>query len=144
MREDIYSALFDILETTAKAAGAKTCSRKLRHWSDVPAAEQPAVFQIQRTESSIRRRGVPAKTTLNVDFYIYVNTSDDPQLAPTTLLNPILDAIDNAFPSEEPGGPVTLDGLVSHVWTTGNIETAEGVLGSQEVAIVPIEIITGE
>lgn len=144
IREDIYSALFAIVRTASQNAGAKTVSRKLRHWADVPAGEQPAIFQIQKGESSLQRRGVPAKWTLNVDLYVYVNTTDDPDIAPSTLLNPIIDALEEVMPPNEPDGPQTLGGLVSHCWITGNLETAEGVLGSQEVAIIPVEIVGAE
>ena len=143
-REDIYKALFVLIQTAATAAGAKTCSRKLRHWADVPAAEQPTIFQIQRNETSTQQRGVPAKWTLNVDIYVYVNTGKDPKAAPSTLLNPILDAIEAVMSPCEPDGPQTLGGLVSHCWIAGTIETAEGVLGSQEVAIIPVEIVGAE
>ena len=35
----------------------------------------------------------------------------------------------------------TLGGLAAHAWTAGKIETDEGVLGGQAVAIVPVEIL---
>ncbi len=144
-REDVYSALFTIISAAALAAGAKTTSRKLRHWSDVSAAEQPAVFQVQRTENSDQRPGIPGKWTMNLDIFLYVNTSDDPNAAPTTILNPIVDAIVNCLPSADPGGPVTLGtNRVSHAWVSGPIETSEGVLGNQEVAIIPVEIVGAE
>jgi hypothetical protein len=143
-RENIYVALFNVVDTAARGAGAVTISRKLLHWTDVPPVNQPAVFQIQRTESFQQARGVPAKWTLLVDLYVYVNTAEDPQVAPTTKLNPILDALESAFLPCEPDGPVTLGGLVSHAWISGPIETFEGLLGEQEVAIIPIEIVGTE
>jgi hypothetical protein len=146
IREPIYAALFALIQTAATAAGAKTCSRKLRHWADVPPGQQPAIFQIQRNETSEQRKRIPAKWTLNVDVYVYVNTSDDPKAAPSTLLNPILDALEEVMPPDEEaaGGPQTLGGLVSHCWIAGTIETSEGVLGDQEVAIIPVEIVGAE
>ena len=143
-REDIYSALFALVKTACDSAGVVTCERKLRHWSDVSAKEQPAVFQVQKGESSVQRLKIPAIWKLDVDLYVYVNTSSSPKIAPTTLLNPIIDALEAAFPPNEPDGPQTLGGLVSHCWITGKIETAEGVLGPQEVAIIPVEILGAE
>jgi hypothetical protein len=144
-REPIYAALFEIVKAAAISAGAKTYSRKLRHWDDVKAGEQPAVFQVQRAESSSQKLKVPAIWTLNVDLYVYINTSDDPRVAPSTLLNPIIDALEAVMPPDEsPGGPQTLGGLVSHCWIAGTIETSEGVLGDQEVAIIPVEIVGAE
>jgi len=46
-REPIYAALFDL---AAGAAGFVTAERRLRHWSDVAPAEQPALFMTQKSE----------------------------------------------------------------------------------------------
>ncbi len=141
-REPIYSAVFVLLQGLT---GVTTVSRRLRHWADVTPSEQPAVFQIQRGETPIQVKYIPTKWLLNLDIYVYVNTGDDPQASPAILLNPILDEIENLFPpSDEDGeGKVqTLGGLVSHCWISGRIETSEGALGAQEVAIIPLDILT--
>lgn len=139
-REPIYSALFVLLQGIA---GVNTVSRRLKHWADVGPAEQPAIFQIQKGESPIQKRLLPTVWKLDVDIYLYVNSGDDPTASATELLNPILDAIEELFPpSDEDGRIQTLGDLVSHCWISGRIETAEGVLGQQEVAIVPLEILT--
>lgn len=141
-RETIYLALFELLSDLAETNGVVTVARKLRHWADVSAVEQPAIFQIQRNEVPTQTRGLPTKWKLNVDIYIYVNSGDDPVASPAKILNPILDALEELFPPSEENGQIqTLGGLVSHCWISGTIETSEGVLGSQEVAIVPIEIL---
>ena len=141
-REPIYLALFELLSDLAEANGVVTVTRKLRHWADVPASEQPAIFQIQRNEVPEQTRGLPTKWKLNVDIYVYVNSGDDPVESPAKILNPILDALEALFPpSEENGAIQTLGGLASHCWISGTIETSEGVLGAQEVAIMPIEIL---
>ena len=60
------------------------------------------------------------------------------------MLNPLLDAVVAAL---APGGAdlavnaQTLGGLVSHCWLAGKIETDEGALGGQAVAILPVEIV---
>jgi len=43
-REPIYSALFALL---CAIPGIITFSRRMRHWTDVPVVEQPALFQAQ-------------------------------------------------------------------------------------------------
>ena len=48
-REPIYAALFALL---AGAAGVHHGSRRLRHWCDVAAAEQPALFLAQKSETA--------------------------------------------------------------------------------------------
>jgi hypothetical protein len=144
-REAIYSALFDLLRGVAGQAEVKTVSRRLYHWADVPAKEQPACYQIQRGETPNQQKMRPPIWTLSVDWYVYVNTGEDPHGSPAILLNPIIDAIEACFPIDEHGnGAQTLGGLVSHAWINGRIETSEGLLGEQEVAIIPIEILTAE
>ncbi|MFK7088682.1 hypothetical protein AAFM71_07680 [Chromobacterium violaceum] len=139
-REAIYSALFERLKAIP---GLRTTSRRLRHWSDVDASQQPAMFQAQVRESPIPgdpSRGLPTKWTLSADVYVYARTDGDQ--APGTVLNPLLDAIEAAL---QPDNPVlraqTLGGMVEHCWIDGDIETDEGALGDQAVAIVPIRIL---
>jgi hypothetical protein len=138
IREPIYAALFALW---GDIPGLVTVSRRLKHWSDVPANEHPALFQVQRKEKPVQDKGVPTKWFLHVDLYLYVN-SGDPDVPPSPLLNAILDAIEAKVPA-----PGTIDevqalgGLVSHAWISGEIETDEGTLGSQAVAIIPIEIL---
>ena len=52
IREPIYAALFTL---ASGAANFVTVSRRLRHWSDVGAAEQPALFMIQKSETAEER-----------------------------------------------------------------------------------------
>jgi hypothetical protein len=139
-RETIYSTLFSTIQGIAAGAGVVTISRRLMHWSDVPAIEQPAIYQIQRHEDPIQQRLMPTKWHLNVDLYVYVNTGTDPKASPAIMLNPILDALEVLFPTDA-DHLQTLGGLCSHCWISGRIETSEGTLGAQEVAIVPIEIL---
>jgi hypothetical protein len=137
IREPIYAALF------ALAAGATsfvTVSRRLRHWSDVGAAEQPALFMIQKSETAEERRPLPAKWRASVDLYLYVQAPDE-LTSPATVLNPLLDAVETALAPDPVGHVQTLGGLVSHCWIAGRVQTDEGVLGGQAVAIVPIEIL---
>lgn len=141
-REPIYLALYNLLLGLVESESIKTASRRLKHWSDTPPPEQPAIFQIQKGEDPGQVRMLPTKWKLDVDLYVYVNSGDDPSAAAAELLNPILDDLESLFPTSDEDGPIqTLGGLVSHCWISGRIETAEGVLGQQEVAIVPIEIL---
>lgn len=139
-REAIYSALFDRLKAIP---GLRTTSRRLRHWSDVDASQQPALFQAQGRETATPgdpARGVPTKWTLSADVYIYVRTDGDQ--VPGTVMNPLLDAIEAALRNDNAMQRVqTLGGLVERCWIEGDIETDEGTLGDQAVAIVPIRIL---
>jgi hypothetical protein len=136
-REPIYAALFSLL---SGAAGFNRKSRKLPHWNDVSNGEQPALFVIQKNEAAIQKTNFPTIWRLNVDVYLYVK-SDDPSVAPSTIINPILDAVTNVL---TPVGDYnqTLGGLVQYARISGAIETDEGLLGEQSVVIIPVEILT--
>lgn len=137
-REPIYAALFALL---SDITGVVTSSRRLQHWSDVPATAQPAIFQTQKKELQQRRQNMPAKITLQCEVYIYVNTGNDlVNVTPSMLLNPLMDAI-NAAIEPYPGERQTLGALVYNCFIDGEIVTGEGVLGPQEIAIVPITIL---
>ena len=139
-REPIYAALFALLQDAAEFA---VVDRRLRHWSDVSPAAQPALFMTQKTElASIKTLGASTVWTLAVDLFVYAHSSD-PYLAPATVLNPLLDAVEAALaPSAVTGlQDLGLPAMVQHAYISGKIETDEGVLGDQAVAIVPVEIL---
>lgn len=138
-RESIAAALFALAGSTA---GFVTKSRRLKHWSDVTAEDQPALFQSQGKETvdtAAAKMGAPNVHKIEFQLYIYVH-STDPTVPPSSLLNPILDALEAAL-TPTPGLKQTLGGLVQHAFISGSIETDEGVLGDQAVAIVPIEAL---
>jgi len=138
-RESVAAALFALASSTA---GFITTSRRLKHWSDVPAEDQPALFQAQGKESvdvQVQKMGGPNTHKLAFQLYVYVHNTD-PTIAPASLLNPILDAIEAKL-TPTPGTKQTLGGLVQHAFISGAIETDEGVLGDQAVAIIPVEVL---
>jgi hypothetical protein len=137
-RELIYSQLF---ARFSALPGVRTASRILKHWNDVPSEMQPAVYVAQTTETAIEQPSPLAqKWRLSVDLYLYVSTSG--QVPPATLLNPLLDAIEQALVPHPSTGRCTL-GIEGVEWAAidGTIETDEGTLGNQAVAIVPISIV---
>jgi hypothetical protein len=139
-REPIYAALFGLLENAADFA---VIDRRLRHWSDVAPAEQPALFMAQKSElATVGTLGAPTVWTLSVDLYVYAHSSD-PYLAPATVLNPLIDAVEAALaPSATTGiQDLGLPATVQHAYISGKIETDEGVLGDQAVAVVPVAIL---
>ena len=135
-REPIYAALF---AKFANIPGVVTVGRKLRHWADVNPIEQPALFQAQKSETAIRSTGLNLKWQLELTLYLYVNTSGD--VSPTVTLNRIMDAVLAAL-QPLPGLTQTLGGLVHDCRVEGRIETDEGVLADQAVALIPVSIIT--
>jgi hypothetical protein len=139
-RETIYAALWMLGAGAAQFASA---NRRLRHWNDVAAAEQPALFMSEKGgHAAVKRLGAPIVWTLYAEFYIYVHSSD-PYLAPGTVLNPLVDALEAALAPTPATGiqDLGLPQVVQHAYIAGKIETDEGILGDQAIAIVPVEIL---
>jgi hypothetical protein len=127
VRETIYAALWEL---AASAAQFTSTNRRLRHWTDVAPAEQPALFMSEKGgQAVIKKLGAPIVS--------------DPYLAPVTILNPLLDAFEAALaPSPTTGiQNLGLPQMVQHAYIVGKIQTDEGVLGDQAIAIVPVEIL---
>jgi hypothetical protein len=140
VREVIYGALWSL---AAGAANFASANRRLRHWADLAPAEQPALFMSEKGGHAVTKAlGGPTIWTLSADFYVYVHSSD-PYLAPAMLLNPLLDALEAALaPSPVTGiQNLGLPAIVQHAYIAGKVETDEGVLGDQAIAIVPVEIL---
>lgn len=137
-REQIYAALFARL---AAVPGLVTTSRILKHWADVPAEMQPALYMAQVREVPVTQTAEPTKWRLTVDVYVYVRTGGGQ--VPGTVLNPILDAIEAALPRHPVSGRHYDLGVPGVEWARieGAIDTDEGTLGEQAVAIVPIQIL---
>jgi hypothetical protein len=139
-REPIYAALFG---QVVGAAHFVTIGRKLRHWSDLTAAEQPALFMRQKFEvATVTALGAPIVWKLVAELYVYAHASD-PYIAPTTVLYPLLDAVQSALAPNQVTGVQNLGvpEMVQYAGIAGKIEITEGVLRDQAVAIIPVEIL---
>src|SRR5207244_8664914 len=119
-REPSYAALF---ARVAAAADFVTAGRRLRHWSGMAPAEQPALFMRQKEEiAKVPTLGAPTVWTLIVELYLYAHSSNR-YVAPATILNPLFDAVEAALAPQaatglhDPGPPPR----VQHATTTGNI-----------------------
>ena len=140
-RESIALALFTKISAPMIAAGAVTTSRKLKHWADVQPADQPAVFQTQGTETPVRN-GLASPPIWHLQFEIYIYAHEtDPSITPATKLNLLLDALEAALAPLSTDQKQTLGGIVEHCWISGAIETDEGTLGDQAMAVVPVEVL---
>jgi len=145
-REQMYQALFDFWSKPSdpdQKAMIVTSGRRLRTWSEVPANEQPAIFQTQGVERPMGSQviGLPQAWECRLDLVVYTNCGDDVNIVPTTQMNGVLDYLENLFPIS--GSPQTLGDIVREVRIAqSGIKTDEGALGSQAVAIVPLRIVT--
>lgn len=140
-REAIYAALFELV---SNVPGVIVAERRLRHWNDVKPVEQPYLCVAQGNQTTTQGnpvKGLHAKWLMEAEIYVYVQTTG--KKIPGSVLNPIIDAIEQALAPSFPDIQLcqTLGGLVHHCWIEGTIETDEGTLGDQAVAIIPISIL---
>ncbi len=136
-REQIYGALFAKLSAIP---GVVTASRRLLHWSDVSPASQPSLFQVQKSETVTQQSAFQAVWKFHIDLYLYA-FSPDSNVSGSTILNPIVDLIEQALSPPDGMQAQTLGGLVKYCHIVGQIITDEGVLGQQAVAVIPVEIL---
>jgi len=146
-REPIYAAILAFFSalTVGGAPAFKLATRKLKTWEDCSPEDQPALLLRQVNELGERRKGLPTKWTGHVALCLYVHTGaqTDDTVIPSTLLNPLVDAIEAAITVDDFNtNSATLGGLVSHCAINGDIEYFEGTLGDEAVAIVPIDFVT--
>jgi len=119
-----------------------TLSRRLKLWSDVAPADQPALFIAEHGETiTFASETLPGKTTLNVDLFIYISAGQDPQVTPASDLNIALDALSEALAPPPGADRQTLGGLVHHCRIEGRIVKDPGDLDGQGLALVPIKIL---
>jgi hypothetical protein len=138
-REAIYAALFTLV---AGNSAFRTATRRIKDYSDVDQATQPALLQVELGEKWNARVGLPPIVTLSARFFLYCE-ENDPTEPVSTQMNALLDAVMAALaPPVLPHGPFrqTLGGLVQNAGISGEIAIAEGLSGQSE-AVVPIEIL---
>lgn len=138
-REAIWSALFALV---SHAYVFVTATRRIKDYSDVDQATQPAILQVELGEKWNARTGAPPVVTLAARLFVYCE-SNDPTTPVATQMNTLLDQVTAALaPPLAPHGPFrqTLGGLVQHAGIAGEITIAEGLSGQSE-AVIPIEIL---
>jgi hypothetical protein len=138
-REAIWSALFVLV---SRAYVFVTATRRIKDYSDVDQATQPAILLVELGEKWNARTGAPPVVTLAARLFVYCE-SNDPTTPVATQMNALLDAVMAALaPPLTPHGPFrqTLGGLVQHAAIAGEITIAEGLSGQSE-AVIPIEIL---
>lgn len=139
--EPLYAAFFTSI--TSRVTGLVTTGRRLRMWSELTPIQQPALFMAQTGELPSTVTGLPSKWTLTFDLYLYLNSGPAFDRVPAIELNAFLAQIRAAFaPDNLTRNAFTLGGLVQHCRIAGAIETFDGTLGDQSVAIIPVEILT--
>jgi hypothetical protein len=119
-----------------------TLSRRLKLWSDVASADQPALFVAEHGENiAFASENLPGKTTLNIDLFVYISAGRDRDCIPARDLNIALDALTAALAPPPGFDRQTLGGLVHHCRIEGRIVKDPGDLDGQGLALVPIKIL---
>jgi hypothetical protein len=146
-REAVYAGLFTFIGAALEGSPtpAVTVSRSAQHYSKVdPLSQMPAVFQLQKGEQVVRKRGLNEKVTLMAELLIYTAATQDNSTPASTAINNIIDTIDNALSANiAPNNNQTLGmpEVVEHAWIEGKVEIYEGILLNISIAIVPIHIL---
>lgn len=145
-REGIATALFSLIQTIP---GIKTCTRRLKHWSDVDPVDQPYLALSNANQGPHQDPdGLPTIWTFKFTVHLYAYNTD-PNATPATQVNNLLDALEAILKPVQfgapgwPGSVQVMDdttGRIRKAWISGEVETDEGVLGDQAIAIVPIEV----
>lgn len=119
-----------------------TKNRRLKHFDDVAAVQQPALYMVQNMNTVKQTKGIPPTWRLHPKLYLYDNCGSDPTADTGNRINWLVDAIDNALKPNVLGYQ-TLDGLAAYAWISGAVEVYEGFQGmlDQSVAIIPCEIL---
>jgi hypothetical protein len=145
-RGEIFAALKARL---GAIPGLVTVSDRLKPWSSVSPDQQPALFITKAQEIPTNSRGMPPVWRMTARLYLYVHGLSIVNASPQEKINELLTLIEAALevqPGETPDTTTpfatTLGGLVSHAWIDGAVETDEGTLGDQTVAILPVEMLT--
>jgi hypothetical protein len=121
--------------------GIIKASRRLEGWNDVAQAETPALFVVQGTENNPQPRGLPPKWTFSLEIYLYVKTGNSDEVIASSLLNPLIDEIENMLaPDYAPDAALTLGNTVTSV-TMSEVITADGELSDGSIAVIPISIL---
>lgn len=122
-----------------------TVSRRVKLFSDVPSAAQPACFQAEHGSTEVEATGFPGKTTLEASWIIYQCVGKDPKAIPAIENNLIIGGVRKALAPAigDPGYPKrnTLGGLVHHCYIGGRLFKDPGDIDDQGMIVVPIKVL---
>lgn len=123
-----------------------TVSRRVKIFSDVPAAQQPACFQAEWATGEEQRSNMPYKTTLEANWIIFQCVNKDPKGLGVIENNLILGGVRKVLAPKPtdigyPDQRNTLGGLVYHCYISGRIFKDPGDIDGQGMMVVPIKLL---
>lgn len=141
MREPAVAAL---LARIARAyPWAAPPSRRLKLWSDVPAAMRPACFLHEGGAETYAEAAAMPKRSLSLRLFVYAD-AHDPGTPGAVALNTIMDALDTALaPSgvDAALGRCTLGGTAWRCGIEGRVLKDPGDLDGDALLVVPVTIV---
>lgn len=139
-REDIAATLFALTDPLGQF---KTRSRRIIPIAQVTAAQMPALFQMQDDENIMQdQRTLSGMYASIFRFYwiIYAFSPQDQKTAPSSILNPLVDAVLGVLPPAV-SVPLIVDGVgCDFSWDIGKVNYIEGIVVGTSVAEIPIAI----
>jgi hypothetical protein len=154
-REPIFAALFQLVKNNVQLK-YQTISRNYRGYEQLAKspALMPAIFQVDGISYEVDQSDwlMPRyKLKAKILAYAAADTSKNPNLAPSSLANAVLDDIEQAIYEGglTPGGIITgdrqtLGGLVENAYVDGTGFVDPGYSSDGLIAItVPVVIVTG-
>ena len=148
-RSEVYNALFSFLKQipTPDNTPWMTFSQAIRHWDDVTAAEQPALFLTRQLEVMTQKSGYGVtKLELHTLVWIYFRADGMKTVDtyPDQYIDPLKDAIEQLFQTLPPrGGQLTLGGTCQHCWINGSVYSENGLEDAtgQAVVVFPVSVL---
>jgi len=140
-REAAFSALFAV---ASAAFPWRVAARRLKLWSEVPAALRPALFQLEAGPETYQWPTPAApKRTLEAKLLLYFDARD-PATPGASAINAALDALDSALAPT--GGDLalgrqTLGGAVHDCKISGVPVRDSGDLDGDAIAVVAVRIV---
>jgi hypothetical protein len=152
-REACWAALLALLEakliTEPVSPQLITLSRRHKMPPQLALEEQPALFVVQTRESrKPTPPGMPVQLTLHGFLILYApmpavmdEAAGQETALGATVMNDLLQAIDNALRPDGVDGKLTLGGLVTHCWLEGDVDMDTGITSQQGAAILPVAML---
>jgi hypothetical protein len=140
-REAAFSALF---ETLANGYAWGMASRRLKLWSETPAAMRPALFQLESGPETYSWTSLASpRRTVEARLFLYFD-SRDPLTPGAIAINAALDAIDDALApraSDLALGRQTLGGAVYDCKISGVPVRDTGDMDGDGLAVVSVKLV---
>jgi hypothetical protein len=140
-REAAFSALF---AAVCAAYPWGVASRRMRLWSEIPAAFRPALFQLESGPETYQWASLATpKRTLEAKLFLYFDARD-PTTPGASAINAALDALDAALAPSGADlalGRQTLCGAVHDCKITGAPVRDPGDLDGDGLAVVAVRLV---